>query len=299
MHAQQYIANFYCSDKFKQGLDNKGISLSAINIFLGITAIIGNTVILIALCKDMSLHKPSKVLLRNLVASDLCVGFVQLVFGAHWFSILQRRWQTCRHLYMVVGIAANISITVSLCTITAISVDRLLALLIKLRYRQVVTVTKVYAIAIVSWICSGIGAASLWYFSPAGWIVFSLAGTAVCLIISIYCYARIFCRLRHQHTQVHNNLPEEENQTTRVDIKGYRKTVSIALWLQLALLFCYLPRLLLVPFAFGETELNLSIADETTITLLYFNSTLNPILYCWRIKEVRRAVKDTLSCSRM
>ena len=127
---------------------------------------------------------------------------------------------------------------------------RLLALLIKLRHRQVVTVTKVYAIAIVSWICSGIGAASLWYFSPAGWIVFSLAGTAVCLIISIYCYARIFCRLRHQHTQVHNNLPEEENQTTRVDIKGYRKTVSIALWLQLALLSvicrvcCWCPSLL-------------------------------------------------------
>ena len=178
MHAQQYIANFYCSDKFNRGLDNKGISLSAINILLGITTIIGNTVILIALCKETSFHKPSKVLLRNLVASDLCVGFVQLVFGAHWFSILQRRWQTCRHLYMVVGIAANISITVSLCTITAISVDRLLALLIRLRYRQVVIVTKVYAIAIVSWICSGIGTASLWYFSPARWIVFSLIGTA-------------------------------------------------------------------------------------------------------------------------
>ena len=299
MHAQKYIANFYCSNKFNRRLDNKGTSLSAINILLGITTIIGNTVILIALCKETSFHKPSKVLLRNLVSSDLCVGFVQLVFGAHWFSILQRRWQTCRHLYMVVGIAANISITVSLCTITAISVDTLLALLMRLRYRQVVTVTKVYVITIVSWICSGIGTASLWYFSPARWIVFSLIGTAVCLIISVYCYGRIFCTLRHQHTQVHNNLPQEENQTTRVDMTRYRKTVSIALWLQLALLFCYLPRLLLVPFAFGRTELNLSIVDETTITLLYFNSTLNPILYCWRIKQVRQAVKDTLSCSRM
>ena len=299
MHAQQYIANFYCSDKFNRGLDNKSISLSAINILLGISTIIGNTVSLIALRKETSLHKPSKVLLRNLVASDLCVGFVQLVFSAHWFSILQRRWQTCRHLYMIVAIAANISISVSLFTITTISVDRLLALLLKLSYRQVVTVTKVYAIAIVSWICSGIGTAPLWYFSPARWIVFSLIGTAVCLIISMYCYGRIFCTLRHQHTQVQNNLPQGENQTTRVDMTRYRKTVSIALWLQLALLFCYLPYLLLVPFAFGGTELNLSIADETTITLFYFNSTLNPILYCWRIKQVRQAVKDTLSCSLM
>ena len=303
MEAQEYLARFYCSEEFNQGLDNKGISLSAINILLGITAIIGNTVILIALCKETSLHKPSKVLLRNLVVSDLCVGFVQLVFGAREISILQGRWQTCRHLYMVVGIAANISITVSLFTITAISVDRLLALLLKLRYRQVVTVTKVYAFAIVFWICSGIGTASLWYFSPVRWIVYSLTGTAVCLIISTYCYARIFFRLCHQHTQVHNNLPEEENHTTRVDITRYRKTVSSALWLQLALLFCYLPHLLLVPFSYQQTENNLlsefSITLDATTTLLYFNSTLNPILYCWRIKEVRRAVKDTISCSRM
>ena len=134
-------------------------------------------------------------------------------------------------------------------------------------------------------------------------IVFSLTGTAVCLIISTYCYATICFRLCHQHTQVHNNLSEEENHTTRVDITRYRKTVSSALWLQLALLFCYLPYLLLVPFAYRRNENNLllafSITLDTTTTLLYFNSTLNPVLYCWRIKEVRRAVKDTLSCSRM
>ena len=160
MQAQEHLASFYCSEEFNQGLDNKEISLSAINMLLGITAIIGNTVIIIALYKETSLHKPSKVLLCNLVASDLCVGFVQLAFGARGISILQGRWQTCRHLYLVRGIAGNISVSVSLLTITAISVDRLLALLVRLRYRQVVTVTKVHAIAVVSWIWSGIGAAS-------------------------------------------------------------------------------------------------------------------------------------------
>ena len=299
MQTQEFFANSYCSEEFHQGLNNEILTFSVINIFLGITATVGNTVILLAFYKETSLHKPSKVLLYNLVASDLCAGFVQFVFGARGISILQGRWQTCRHLYLVFGVAGNISIPVSLFTITVISVDRLLALLIKLRYRQVVTVTKVYAIAIASWICSGIGPASLWYFRVDGWILYSLTGIAVCLIISTYCYARIFFRLRHQHTQVHNNLSEEENQTTRVDIIRYKKTVSSALWLQLALLFCYLPPLLLMPFAFGQTEIYLSTALDTTDTFMHFNSTLNPILYCWRIKEVRRAVKDTLSCSRM
>ena len=91
----------------------------------------------------------------------------------------------------------------------------------------------------------------------------------------------------HQRSQVHNNLPEEEHQTTRVDITRYRKTVSSALWLQLVLLLCYLPFLLLIPFTYRKTEINLSTAVDTTVTLMYFNSYLNPILYCWRIKLKR------------
>ena len=123
MQTQEYLAKFYCSEEFHQGLDNQRISLSVINILLGITAIVGNTVILIAFHKETSLHHPSKILLRNLVASDLCIGFVKLAFGARGISILRGRSQTCRHLNLVYGIAGNISISVSLCTIITISVD--------------------------------------------------------------------------------------------------------------------------------------------------------------------------------
>ena len=202
---------------------------------------------------------------------------------------------------MVCGIAASISITVSLLTITAISVDRLLALLLKLRYRQLVTIRKVYAVDIASWIFD-IGSAFLWCFSFDVWEVLALTSIVVCLTTSMYCYTRIFFKLRSQH-KVHNNLGEKENQTTRVATTRYRKTVSSAVWLQLALWFCYLPFILLAPFAHRQFLNNRSSALSTalpfTITLVYFNSTLNPILYCWRIKEIRKAVNDTLSCSRI
>ena len=145
-----------------------------INILLGVAAVVGNTVILIALHKETSLHKPSKVLLRNLVASDLCVGFVQLVFVAYVISILQRRWQICRFLFFVLRPLGTISIAVSLWTITAISVDRLLALLLKVRYRQVVTLRKVYVVAIASWVWNGIGLAPIFYFGGDPWKILSV-----------------------------------------------------------------------------------------------------------------------------
>ena len=175
-------------------------------------------------------------------------------------------------------------------TITTIIVHRLLALLLKLRYRQVVIVRKVYAVAIASWVCNGISIATLWCFGLDNWKVLFGTNIAVCLITSTYSYTRTFFRLRQQHSPVQNNLREPENQTARSDITRYRKTVSSALWLQLALLFCYLPYFLLAPFAFREVENNPSSAFTIPLTtaalLMYFNSTLNPVLYCWRIKEV-------------
>ena len=299
MQTEEFFANFSCSKQFNQELDNQRIAFSVINILLGIAAVVGNAVILIVLHKETSLHKPSKVLLRNLVASDLCVGFVQLVFVAYLISILQRRWQICRLFYFVFVLSGNISVTVSLWTITAVSVDRLLALLLKFRYRRVVTLRKVYAVAITSWVCNGIGFASLWYFSQKAREVLSVLTIAVCLFTSTYSYTRIFVRLRHQHNQI-SNLREVENQQCRADITRYRKTVWSAMWLQLAMLFCYLPYLLMASFAFRKNIPSSVFVTptNTTLTLMYFNSTLNPILYCWRIIEVRRAVKDLLPCSR-
>ena len=160
-------------------------------------------------------------------------------------SILQRQWQICRLFYFVFILSGTISLAVSLWTITAISVDRLLAMLLKVRYRQVVTLRKAYVVAITSWVCNGIGFASLWYFSHNTRKVLSVLTIAVCLSTSAYCYTRIFIRLRHQHNQV-SNLREVENQQRPADRTRYRKTVWSALWLQLAMLFCYLPYLLLV-----------------------------------------------------
>ncbi|XP_015765042.1 PREDICTED: adenosine receptor A2a-like isoform X1 [Acropora digitifera] len=303
MRTTDVFGNIFCSEKIIRirAEGKEVIYILVVSLLLGITAIVGNTLILIALHKNTSLHQPSKALLRNLVASDLCVGFVQLVHGAVGISILQGWWQMCHLLFLVNAIASNISITISLWTITAISVDRLLALLLKLRYRRVVTIKKVYTVALASWV-NGISNATLWFFSLFAWKVLLGTNIAVCLITSVYCYTRTFLRLRHQHTQVLNNRRQPENQASRIDEIRYRKTLSSSLWLLLALLFCYLPYLFLVSFAFREIENNPSsvfiIALTTTALLMYFNSTLNPILYCWRIKEVRRAVKDTLSCSR-
>ena len=146
------LSKFYCSEKFTQGLDKQIICFSVINTVLAVTALVGNTVVLIALHKETSLHRPSKTLLRNLVASDLCDGFAGLALVTNCISILQKQWRICQLFFDAHLMIGVICISVSLSTLVAISVDRLLALLLGLRYRQVVTVSRVYVVVIVIWI---------------------------------------------------------------------------------------------------------------------------------------------------
>ena len=115
-----------------------------------------------------------------------------------------------------------------------------------------------------------------------------------CLATSIFSYTTIFLTLRHHQNQVldHNQQP---NQTNQLNIARYRKAVSTALWLQFMLLVCYLPYLILVTLAiYAEPSSSVSLAWSYLSTLVFLNSSLNPILYCWKIDKVRQAVKETI-----
>ena len=127
----QTYAELYCSVENTGEVHGQLIFLSVINIFLSITAFWGNTLILVALHKDTSIHPSSKLLYRNLAITDLCVGIiVEPLNVAHWTSVVNKRWDICYYTYLTAYFPSVTLCSVSLITLTAISVDRLLALLL-------------------------------------------------------------------------------------------------------------------------------------------------------------------------
>ena len=96
---------------------------------------------LIALHKETSINQPSEALIRNLLATNLCVVFI-----AYWISILQGWWQTCQLLFYAQVIGAKISLFVSWYALTGKGVDRLLALLLGRRYRQIAMLSREYLV---------------------------------------------------------------------------------------------------------------------------------------------------------
>ena len=134
-----------------------------------------------------------------------------------------------------------------------------------------------------------------WNENMPGWcgIIVTLLG----LVISAFSYTNIFFKLRHHQSQVHNvALQQQPSQAGQLNIARYGKAVYSALWLQLTLVVCYLPYGIIVDvlWMFQEFSPPMYLAGYIAATLVILNSSLNPILYCWKIREVRQAVKDTI-----
>ena len=95
----------YCSAEITGVLQSQLIILSVLNIFLSITVFLGNTLILVALHKDRSLHPPSKLLFRSLAITDLCVGIIVEPFHVSlWMSMVNEHWNVCRFTLVAVRI---------------------------------------------------------------------------------------------------------------------------------------------------------------------------------------------------
>ncbi|XP_078343971.1 adenosine receptor A3-like [Oculina patagonica] len=268
--------------------------LTALNIFLSITAAVGNALILVALKNVSSIHPPTKFFFRCMAVTDLCVGlFLQPLYATYIiFRIRGVNVNILFYFYKVYPASSYILCAVSVLTSTAISVDRLLALLLGLRYRQVVTLRRVRVVVICFLLISASNALlSVWGIDIA--ITNANVGLILCLVTSIFCYTRIHLKLRHHQAQVQNNVPHGQQNGAGIplNIARFKKTVSSIMWVQLALVACYVPWGIAIALDPNGVEHVPLIATET---LVFLNSSLNPFLYCWKIREVKQAVKGTI-----
>ena len=279
---------------------------SALNIFLSITAAVGNAFLLIALKNVSSIHPPTNLLFRCLAVTDLCVGLIVQPLSATYIMsrIIKINENVLYHEYVYkVWVALGMVLCgVSVLTSTAISVDRLFALLLGLRYRHVVTLKRVRVVITCFWLLAASGGLLRAMRRDIAYREASVV-LILCFVTSIFCYTIIHFKLRHQRTQIQSNVSngQQNGEESPLNIARYKKTVSSIMWVQLALVACYVPwGIAAMKYSNGIYH---DVAWLATLTLLYLNSSLNPILYCWKIGGVKKAVKDTirqlsLSCRR-
>ena len=192
---QNSVEKLYCSANLTAEIHGQLTFISVLNIFLSITAFFGNALILVALYKESSLHSPSKVLLSNLAATDLCVGLIiEALTVMYLMSVVNEHWNICRYLAVTCSMISVTLFAVSLLTLTAISVDRLLAVLLGLRHKQVVTPKRTYVVVVTFWLVS-IALTGTSFWNPVVMFWYMVVVLSFSLATSISSYTEIFFSL--------------------------------------------------------------------------------------------------------
>ena len=297
------IASFIFSTYLTKHQDHLRVAfipLICLNFVSSLTAVSWNLLIIDALRRNRSLRSPSKALLCSLALTDFMIGLiVQPLYVATEIAATKQDIDTFNKLTNTpyFELTASILLVVSGFTKTTIAVDRFLALRLRQRYRVVVTLRRVQALLVSFWVCGVLMAALLWwkvqYFAiitPA--IMFACILTSSCTFMSVYCKM-------HQYRQVQIES-QAQNQIGNVfNLRGYKKTVESMFYVHILFVISFLPDICTICAGaiIGWEELSgtLYFMQNVSLTVLFINSSLNPLMYCWRIREVRHSVRQSLS----
>ena len=173
--------------------------------------------------------------------------------------------------------------------IAIIAVDRYLALRLRLRYRQVVKLGRVLLILVLEWIMAAIFAGSRFLNGSINLLSGAFALFINFFLIALY-YICIYRSIRRHFAQIHHQT-NSTGTGSDFNVVQYKKTVNNSLWIFGVFAMCYAPSLLMsVVLVVKGLDDSTRFGLQFGTIAVYFNSMLNTILYCWKIKELKDRV---------
>ena len=259
-----------------------------LNAPLMLISILGNALVLAAIIRTPSIRSmPQMIMLCSLAVSDFLVGLIaQPIYIG---DLLLKR----RYVYHVAVMSGYSFCVVSLLTITAITVDRFLALHYHMTYATLVTESRVKFTLVIIWLISFlVSGFGLWNERVYSILVGVLI--VICLQISAFSYVRIYRIIRRHQLQIHaqQQAVRSSDAANNLNIMRLKRSALNTFVFYITLTICYFPMYVLL------TVDGLSYKDRKTewqfaYTAVFMNSSFNPVLYCWRLRELRTAVVKT------
>ena len=114
---------------------------------------------------------------------------------------------------------------------------------------------------------------------------------AACIITATSLSIKLYLTLRRHINQIQVRQVAQNDQGESVQRK--RKSAMASLFVYLVFIVCYLPNIcrLFITATIPEPRIDLRFY---TPTLLFLNSTLNPLIYCWKMKRIQHTIVGTL-----
>ncbi|XP_068691186.1 melanocyte-stimulating hormone receptor-like [Montipora foliosa] len=265
-----------------------------LNLLLSPITSAGNFIIVYVIWKSRDLHSPSFFLLSCLAAADFLVGVIcQPSLVARRIAELQGDPSLICPLSILQVMSTWITGGVSLFLLVLVSIDRLLALTLHLRYNSIVTVSRMCFAVLLIWVATATTVSLR--FAVTNWLIIPLLLLLITFLVIAFCTYKIFYIVgKHQRQIREQNIFMSVGPNASNELKC-RKSAATILYFYGLLLTFYIPffATVLAENIIGYTR-SVRIAYDFSATAVFFNSLWNPVVYCWRIREIRQAVKSVL-----
>ena len=296
-HGFREVLLYHPTSTEYENLRSWHISNCVLNAFLTITAVVFNGNTIQALRRtSLSLPQPLKTLLLSLAVSDFGVGLLGEPFYLGILVKWLQRNNSTGAFYIAFRFTLYFFSSASFFGVMALSGDRFLAVHLHLRYQELVTHKRVVAVIITIWVFSAIFSL-LYSWVPAyiSHILFAICGVA-CLVVSAMLYFKIYFAVRRHRHQIRALQVQQIAQNGQIaNAAGLRKSAVGVFYVYLVFFLCYLPQICsFAVVAICDLSVGVKVFSMASITLLFLNSSLNPVIYCWKMRHIRRAVLDML-----
>lgn len=274
--------------------------LSVLNLTFSIVATLGNLLVILALRKTSSISTTLKIFFLGLAVSDLAVALVpQLMLGVNLAVMLHMEASEkhnidafCPEILIIYRFFVLFLASVSFLTMTAIAIDRFLAISLHLRYRQVVTSNRVITALVFLWLISA-SAASVYISIPENNLMVVAVIEFCGLFVTTVVYVHIYRVVKYHQNQILAQLQLYNDQA--VVVLREKKSAVNTMFVYIVFIACYVPNSCTIVLLLTDaSRLSFKLANQVSVFLILLNSSLNPLIYCWRYRELRQNVKNTV-----
>ena len=180
---------------------------------------------------------------------------------------------------------------ISLCTVTTISLDRFLALHYHMTYACLVTISRVKYTVGTIWLTSFL-LSGFYFINSAAYFFMIAIMTVICIITSSFTYISIYRIVRRNQLQIHaqHQAVGPSNARNSINMIRLKRSAIHTFVYYIFLIICYSPMYIMLTLDLAYQGLWTK-ERNFSVTLVFMNSSINPFLFCWRVRELRVTVK--------
>ena len=245
--------------------------------------------VIMAVKRRPRLQTNSNILLACLAATDALTGLIVQPSFIVWKISQLLGAGNSQAILNFHDAFLNAAVLSSSFHLMLVTFERLLAIKFTMRYSNVITEKNIKIAVTVFWI---IAFTSGTFRLLKMQLIFLLVEFTVVLVSCILFIPLAYMMLyretrRHQKMIKTQQLPQEEVERFTKKNKALKTTVFVVG----AVIFCLLPGVVyLILFFAGFSQSSLLFLESWLRTCGMINSLLNPLIYCWRQKEMRKFV---------